>query len=161
LSRVGSDYPSFFPQVITGTVFGPLTGIDLVRRPANNLEPPKGIEPMTYSLRGSYIHRRHTTGWHLPCQPKRLSWVSLTGSRSCMSKKRPHEPARRLDVRRARYRPLGRPDEARFGRAQSRAATARVARGDSLFDAFHFGSTTAIAFSTSSVRRLRKSARTR
>jgi hypothetical protein len=36
----------------------------------------------------------------------------MTRSKSCMPKIRPHEPARRRHVRRARYRPLGRPDAA-------------------------------------------------
>jgi len=46
---------------------------------------------MTYSLRGSYIHRKHSTGRHLPCQPRQLSRVNLTRSKSCMPKIRPRE----------------------------------------------------------------------
>jgi len=37
----------------------PLTCGDVV-------EPPIGIEPMTYSLRGSYIHEKHSAGRHMP-----------------------------------------------------------------------------------------------
>jgi hypothetical protein len=55
------------------------------------VEPPIGIEPMTYSLRGSYTHRKHSTGRHLPCQPRQRSRVSLTGSKSCMPKIRPRQ----------------------------------------------------------------------
>src|ERR1035437_1058252 len=56
------------------------------------VEPPIGIEPMTYSLQGSYIPEEHSTGWHLPCQPRQLSRVSMTRSKSCTPKIRPREP---------------------------------------------------------------------
>ena len=46
---------------------------------------------MTYSLRGIYIHRKHSADQHLPRQPRQLSWVRLTVSKSCMSKIRPRE----------------------------------------------------------------------
>jgi len=44
---------------------------------------------MTYSLRGSYTRGKHSTGWHLPQQPRQLSRVSMTRSKSCMPKIRP------------------------------------------------------------------------
>src|SRR5664280_2162746 len=56
------------------------------------VEPPSGIEPMTYSLQGSYIPEEHSTGWHLPRQPRQLSRVKMTRPRSCMPKIRPCEP---------------------------------------------------------------------
>jgi hypothetical protein len=46
---------------------------------------------MTYSLRGSYIHEEHSTGRHLRCQPRQLSWVRMIGPRSCMPKMRSRE----------------------------------------------------------------------
>jgi hypothetical protein len=49
------------------------------------------VEPTTYSLRGSYIHRTHSAGSHVPRQPRQLSRVSMTISISCMRKIRPHE----------------------------------------------------------------------
>ena len=55
------------------------------------VEPPIGIEPMTYSLRGSYTHGKHPTGRYLPRQPRQLSRVSMTRSKSCMPKIRPRE----------------------------------------------------------------------
>jgi hypothetical protein len=55
-------------------------------------EPPIGIEPMTYSLRGSYIHPQHFTGQHLPLQPRQLSGVSMVRLKSCMPKIHPREP---------------------------------------------------------------------
>jgi len=44
---------------------------------------------MTYSLRGSYTRGKHSTGRHLPQQPRQLSRVSMTRSKSCMPKIRP------------------------------------------------------------------------
>src|ERR1035437_8922590 len=38
-----------------------------------------------------HIHEEHSTGRHLPCQPRQLSWVRMTGSRSCMPKMRPRK----------------------------------------------------------------------
>jgi hypothetical protein len=55
------------------------------------VEPPIGIEPMTYSLRGSYIHRKHSAVWVLLRQSDQLSGVSVTGSKSCMSRIRPRQ----------------------------------------------------------------------
>ena len=55
------------------------------------LETPIGIEPTTYSLRGSYRCEKRSAGRPLPRQSRQLSWVSLTGSRSCMTKMRPRE----------------------------------------------------------------------
>jgi hypothetical protein len=52
------------------------------------VEPPIGIEPMTYSLRESYIREMQSAGWHLPHQPRQSSWVRMTVSRSCMPKMR-------------------------------------------------------------------------
>ena len=54
-------------------------------------EPPIGIEPMTYSLRGSCMHGTCSTDRHLPHQPRQFSGVSTTGPRSCMSKMRPRQ----------------------------------------------------------------------
>jgi len=47
---------------------------------------------MTYSLRGSYIPTKHSTGRRLPRQPRQLSRVRITRPRSCMPKMRPCEP---------------------------------------------------------------------
>src|SRR5664280_547848 len=49
------------------------------------------VHPPTdaYSLRGSYTHGKHSTGRHLPPQPRQFSSVSMAGSRSCMPKMRP------------------------------------------------------------------------
>ena len=38
-----------------------------------------------------HIHEKHSTDRHLPRQPRQLSWVSLTRSKSCMPKIRPRE----------------------------------------------------------------------
>jgi hypothetical protein len=47
--------------------------------------------PMTYSLRGSFIRQKQSTGQHLPRQPRQLRSVNMTRSRSCMPKIHPRQ----------------------------------------------------------------------
>jgi hypothetical protein len=69
-----------------------IEGVDPPMPCGDAVESPIGIEPMTYSLPGSYIPEERSTGWHLPCQPRKLSRVSMPRSKSCMPKIRPREP---------------------------------------------------------------------
>ena len=46
---------------------------------------------MTYSLRGSYIHEKHSALSVLPRQSGQLNRVSVTVSKSCMSRIRPRK----------------------------------------------------------------------
>jgi hypothetical protein len=78
-----------------GLILGRIGPRDQGRKPSltcgDAVEPPIGIEPMTYSLRGSYTHGKHSAGRHLPPQPRQFSSVSMAGSRSCMPKIRPRQ----------------------------------------------------------------------
>jgi hypothetical protein len=76
---------------------------------------------MTYSLRGSYIHRKHSTGRHVPRQPRQLRSVSLTRSRSCMTKIRPRE-------RRSSVSPVGQTSANRCPKGWLSPSAIRVAR---------------------------------
>jgi hypothetical protein len=70
--------------------FGPgLVIEDVNPRSGDAVEPPIGIEPMTYSLRGSYTHEKHSTHPPLPRQPRQVARVSPTRLKSCMPKIRP------------------------------------------------------------------------
>jgi hypothetical protein len=52
-------------------------------------EHPDCREPATYSLRGSYMHQKHSTDQHLQLQPRQLSTVSMVRLKSCMPKIHP------------------------------------------------------------------------
>src|SRR5450759_2373087 len=86
------DSPFVCPR---GPILGRIGPCDRGRKPpltcGDAVEPPIGIEPMTYSLRGSYTTANHSAGRHLPPQPRQFSSVSMARSRSCMPKIRPRQ----------------------------------------------------------------------
>jgi hypothetical protein len=93
-AQASPTLPPWSPQIRPrGPILGRIGPRDRGCKPpltcGDAVEPPIGIEPMTYSLRGSYIPRKHSAGWPLPRQPTQFSWVGLTRSKSCMTRTNP------------------------------------------------------------------------